>query len=194
MVISDEIYERLLYDNAEHVSPASLSAEAAAMTITVSGFSKSYSMTGWRIGTLAAHPKVVQVALRLQEQMTSNSTTFAQYGALAALQNKTAADSSLGLMQAAFDARRQLLLKGLRETPGITCQRAQGAFYLFPNISALGLSSEEFANRILEEEKVALVPGSGFGIEGYIRFSYATSEDIIKKGLERFQNFCGRLS
>ncbi|HQU08803.1 MAG: aspartate aminotransferase, partial [Verrucomicrobia bacterium 21-51-4] len=135
LVMSDEIYELLTYDNVAHHSPASLSAQAAAATITVSGFSKSYSMTGWRLGTLVAHPKIVQAALRLQENMTSNATTFAQYGALAALQHPDKAQAAIEPMLAAFDRRRIKMLEGLRNIPGITCQRAQGAFYLFPNVS-----------------------------------------------------------
>jgi aspartate aminotransferase len=127
-ILSDEIYEHLLYDGQVHCSPASLSAEAAEAVITVSGFSKSYSMTGWRLGTLVASPKIVPYVIRLQEQMTSNANTFAQYGALAAITRESDAKKALAPMLAAFDRRRLHLLKGLQSIPGITCRRAQGAF------------------------------------------------------------------
>lgn len=192
-ILSDEIYEHLLYDGQVHCSPGSLGSEAAEAVITVSGFSKSYSMTGWRLGTLVASPKIVPYVIRLQEQMTSNANTFAQYGALAALTNQVAAKDALAPMLAAFDRRRLHLLEGLSKVSGVTCRRAQGAFYLFPNISSFGLDSTTFATRLLEEEKVAVVPGSGFGADDYIRFSYAVADATIDKGLERFKRFCSRL-
>ncbi len=192
-ILSDEIYEQLVYDGVTHHSPASFSAQAAEAVVTVSGFSKGYSMTGWRLGTLVASPKIVPYIIRIQEQMTSNATTFAQYGALAALQHPDEAKQALAPMLQAFDRRRLRLWEGLRSISGITCQRAQGAFYLFPNISSFGLNSTEFASRLLEEEKVAVVPGAGFGADEYIRFSYAVADQTIEKGLERFARFCSRL-
>ncbi len=192
-ILSDEIYEHLLYDGRQHYSPASFGPEAAEAVITVSGFSKSYSMTGWRLGTLVASPKIAPYVIRLQEQMTSNATTFAQYGALAALERADEARAALAPMLEAFDRRRLRLLAGLQAIPGLTCQRAQGAFYLFPNISSFGLGSTAFANRLLDEEKVAVVPGSGFGSDEYIRFSYAVADATIDKGLERFARFTASL-
>ena len=189
LILSDEIYEHLLYDGATHHSPASFSQEAAEATITVSGFSKAYSMTGWRLGTLVASSKITPYVIRLQEQMTSNATTFAQYGALAALLEKEKANAAITTMMTAFDRRRLRLWEGLNAISGITCQRAQGAFYLFPNISSYGLKSMDFANRLLDAQKVAIVPGDGFGAEGYIRFSYAVADATIEKGLERLQAF-----
>ena len=192
-LMSDEIYEYLLYDGVKHVSPASFSKEAADAVITVAGFSKTFSMTGWRLGTLMAPLPVAKAVANLQSQTSSNATTFAQYGALAAIQNWDQSMAAVNGMLEVFDDRRLRLLEGLRAIPGIECARAQGAFYLFPNIEKLGLSDSEFAARILEEEKVAVVPGSAFGADGYVRLSYATSDDVINKGLERLARFCAKL-
>ncbi|MGJ8650533.1 MAG: pyridoxal phosphate-dependent aminotransferase [Opitutaceae bacterium] len=192
-IMSDEIYEYLLYDGVKHVSPASFSKEAADLVITVAGFSKTFSMTGWRLGTLMAPLPVAKAVANLQSQTSSNATTFAQYGALAAIQNWDQSMTAVSGMLKVFDRRRLRLLDGLQAIPGVECARAQGAFYLFPNIEKLGLSDSEFAARILEEEKVAVVPGSAFGADGYIRLSYATSDDVIEKGLERLTRFCAKL-
>jgi aspartate aminotransferase len=192
-IMSDEIYEYLLYDGVKHVSPASFSQEAADSVITVAGFSKTFSMTGWRLGTLMAPPAIAKAVTNLQSQTTSNATTFAQYGALAAMENWDQSMAAVSGMLRVFDRRRLHLLAGLQAINGIECTRAQGAFYLFPNIEKLGLSAADFAARILEEEKVAVVPGEGFGAPGYIRLSYATSDDVIEKGLARLQKFCASL-
>jgi aspartate aminotransferase len=194
LIMSDEIYEYLLYDKAEHFSPASFSPEAADRVITVSGFSKTFSMTGWRLGTLVANPTITKAVADLQSQTTSNATTFAQFGALAAMKKWDQSMEAVQGMLVHFDRRRLKLLEGLQATPGITCQRSEGAFYLFPNISSCGLSSEEFSARLLEEEKVAVVSGHAFGAEGYIRLSYATSDEIIEKGLNRIQKFCAKIN
>jgi aspartate aminotransferase len=122
--------------------------------------------------------------------MCSNATTFAQYGALAALREKEKTGASLAKMLAAFDRRRRLLHAALVRIPGVSCVLAQGAFYLFPNISSFGLSSQQFCERLLDEAKVAAVPGSAFGAEGYLRMSYATSDETIVKGAARLAAFC----
>lgn len=194
LVMSDEIYEYLLYDGVTFHSPASFSEEAAASCITVSGFSKTFSMTGWRLGTLVAPVKIAKAVADIQSHTTSNATTFAQFGALAALQQPDKAKAALDMMLEAFDRRRLYMLETLQSVPGVTCQRAQGAFYLFPNISAFGLTSSEFSDRLLEEENVAVVPGIAFGDDACIRLSYATSDEIIKKGLDRIKSFCERLA
>jgi len=193
-ILSDEIYEHLVYDGQSTCSPATFSPEAARLTITVSGYAKTYSMTGWRLGTLVAEKGVAAAVGDLQSQISSNATTFAQFGALAVHQHPDKAKAALAEMQVAFDRRRLLLWEGLNAIPGLSCYRSQGAFYLFPNIRKLGLSSADFAARLLDEELVAVVPGSAFGAEGYIRLSYATSDDVIRKGLERLGRFCGKLS
>lgn len=192
-ILSDEIYEHLVYDGQSTCSPATFSPEAARLTITVSGYAKTYSMTGWRLGTLVACKEVSAAVADLQSQTTSNATTFAQFGALAVHQHPEKAKASLAEMAVAFDRRRLKLLAGLNAIPGLTCYRSQGAFYLFPNIRKFGLSSADFAARLLEEELVAVVPGSAFGAEGYIRLSYATSDATIEKGLERLARFCAKL-
>jgi len=179
-ILSDEIYENLVYDGLRTTCTATLGPEAEARTIIVSGFSKTYSMTGWRLGTLVGPPAIAKAVAELQSQMSSNATTFAQYGALAALKEKEKTRASLERMLAAFDRRRLLMHAGLSNIPGVSCLLAQGAFYLFPNISSFGLSSLEFCEALLERERVAVVPGSAFGAEGYVRMSYATGDETIR--------------
>ncbi len=192
-ILSDEIYEQLLYDGARHCSPASFGEEAARSVITVSGFSKTYSMTGWRLGTMAAPPGVAKAVADLQSQTTSNATTFAQYGALEALRQPKEASQAVAAMLEVFDGRRKALHAGLGEVPRVTCLLAQGAFYLFPRISELGMNSTDFASALLEKEKVAVVPGVAFGAEGYVRLSYAVSDEVMEKGVERMNRFCASL-
>jgi aspartate aminotransferase len=192
-ILSDEIYEYLVYDGVKHRCVATFSPEAEARTIVVSGFSKPYAMTGWRLGTLVAPPAIAKACAEIQSQTTSNATTFGQYGALAALRERPKAMESLARMLTAFDRRRKLLHAGLNRIPGVSCLLAQGAFYLFPNVAKFGLGSQEFCARLLEKEKVAAVPGSGFGAEGFLRLSYATSDETIVKGLERLGRFCASL-
>lgn len=192
-ILSDEMYEHLIYDGAKPTCIATFSKDVEARTITVAGFSKTYAMTGWRIGTTLAPLPIAKAIAELQSQMSSNVTTFAQFGALAALKEKEKTQAALATMLAAFDRRRKNLHAGLNAIPGINCLLAQGAFYLFPNISSFGLKDMDFCNRLLETEKVAAVPGSAFGAEGYLRLSYATSDAIIAKGLERLGRFCAAL-
>tara|TARA_B100002019_G_scaffold181353_1_gene156586 strand:+ start:9352 stop:10539 length:1188 start_codon:yes stop_codon:yes gene_type:complete len=193
LVMSDEIYEYLLYDGSAHHRPASFCKEAQDRVITVSGFSKTFSMTGWRLGTLVANPTIAKAVANLQSQTSSNATTFAQYGALAAVQNWEDSMKAVNEMLIHFDRRRLLLLDGLNNITGIECLRSQGAFYLFPKVSSFGLSSEEFSAQLLDQEKVAVVSGHAFGADGYIRLSYATSDEIIQKGLSRIEEFCSNL-
>ena len=192
-ILSDEMYEHLIYDGAKPTCIATLSPEAAARTITVAGFSKTYAMTGWRIGTTLAPLPIAKAIAELQSQTSSNVTTFAQYGALAALTEKEKTAAALKIMLAAFDRRRKYLHAELNGIPGISCLLAEGAFYLFPNISSFGLKDLDFCNRLLDQEKVAAVPGSAFGAEGYLRLSYATSDEIIQKGVARLARFCAAL-
>ncbi len=192
-ILSDEMYEHLIYDGAQPTCIATFSKDVEARTITVAGFSKTYAMTGWRIGTTVAPLPIAKAIAELQSQMSSNVTTFAQFGALAALTEKEKTRAALATMLTAFDRRRKNLHAGLNAIPGVRCLLAQGAFYLFPNISSFGLKDMDFCNRLLETEKVAAVPGSAFGAEGYLRLSYATSDAIIAKGLERLGRFCATL-
>lgn len=193
LLMSDEIYEYLLYDGATHYRPASFSQDAQDRVITVSGFSKTFSMTGWRLGTMVSNPVIAKAVANLQSQTSSNATTFAQYGALAAVQNWDEAMKAVDEMLVHFDRRRLLLLNGLNSIPGVDCLRSQGAFYLFPKVSSFGLSSEQFSAKLLEEEKVAVVSGHAFGADGYIRLSYATSDEVIQKGIDRLNTFCKSL-
>ncbi|MBL9216193.1 MAG: pyridoxal phosphate-dependent aminotransferase [Opitutaceae bacterium] len=192
-VLSDEMYEHLIYDGNQPVNFAMLGAEVEKRTITVAGFSKTYSMTGWRLGTLVAPAPIARAVAELQSQMASNATTFAQYGALAALKEKAKAAQALAEMKSAFDRRRKFLHAELNKIPGVSCLLAGGAFYLFPNISSFGLKDTEFCARLLDQAKVAAVPGSAFGAEGYLRLSYATGDEIIRKGVERLAAFCAGL-
>ncbi len=192
-ILSDEMYEHLVYDDAKPTCIATFSPEVEARTITVAGFSKTYAMTGWRIGTTLAPLPIAKAIAELQSQMSSNVTTFAQFGALAALKEKEKTRAALAPMLSAFDRRRKNLHAALNQIPGVSCLLAQGAFYLFPNISSFGLKDIEFCNRLLDAEKVAAVPGSAFGAEGYLRLSYATSDEIIAKGVERLGRFCASL-
>lgn len=190
LVMSDEIYSTLVYDGVEAISPASLSEEAKEHTIVVSGFSKAFSMTGWRLGTLCAPDAIAKAVANLQSQTSSNATSFAQYGALAAMENEALADAAVAEMKKSFDRRRLMLLEGLNAIDGVFCRRAQGAFYLFPNISSFGMSSVDFCAKLLEEKLVAVVPGSAFGSDENVRFSYAVSDETIQKGIERMAQFC----
>jgi aspartate aminotransferase len=192
-ILSDEMYEHLVYDGAKPTCIATFSKEVEARTITVAGFSKTYAMTGWRIGTTLAPAPIAKAISELQSQMSSNVTTFGQYGALAALKEKEKTAAALKVMLAAFDRRRKFLHAELNKIPGIKCLLAEGAFYLFPNITSFGLKDLDFCNRLLDQEKVAAVPGSAFGAEGYLRLSYATSDEIIQKGVGRLARFCATL-
>jgi aspartate aminotransferase len=192
-ILSDEMYEHLVYDGAAPTCVSTLSKEAEARTIIVAGFSKTYAMTGWRLGTLVAPPAIAKACAEIQSQQSSNATTFAQYGALAALKEKEKTAAALKEMMTAFDRRRKFLHAELVKIPGITCVLSQGAFYLFPNISSFGLKDQDFCARLLEQEKVAAVFGSAFGAEGYLRLSYATSDEILAKGVARLAKFCASL-
>ena len=189
-VLSDEIYEKLVYDGVKHVSIGSLSQEAYDLTITVNGFSKSYAMTGWRLGYLAAPDAVVRAVDSIQSHTSSNPSSFSQYGALAALKGD---QQPLADMREEFDMRRNYMFDRLSKISNITAVKPQGAFYILVNISQLGLTSQNFADRLLSKANVAVVPGAAFGDDRTVRFSYATSLDVIKKGLDRFQDFCRTL-
>lgn len=190
-IISDEIYEKMVYDGHEHFSIASLGEEVKKRTILVNGMSKAYSMTGWRIGYAAAERELIAAMTRIQDQSTSNPTSIAQRAALAALQ---APEDTVKQMVAAFAERRRAIVDGLNNIPGFRCAEPGGAFYAFPNVSALYgkrwgdrvvNNSDAFAEYLLEVARVAVVPGSGFGADENIRLSYACSLDTIRNGLAR---------
>jgi aspartate aminotransferase len=199
-IISDEIYEKIAYDGFEHVSIASLEEEVKAITITVSGLSKTYSMTGWRIGYTAGPKELIAAMENIQSQSTSNPTSFAQKGALDALLGSQA---EIAVMVEEYQRRRDLILKELASIQGVSCYRPQGAFYVFPNIGAyLGKrhkgerikDSADLTGYLLDEACVAVVPGVEFGAEGYLRLSYPIPSDVIKEGIARIKEALARLS
>lgn len=198
-VISDEIYEKLIYDGEAHVSIASLGDEIRAQTIVVNGVSKSYAMTGWRIGYAAGPKAVIRAMTAFQSHSTSNPNSIAQHAAAVALTNgeKFMHDSLVE-----FDARRRLMHQLISEIPGLSAALPKGAFYMMLNISALiGKSlngrairgSDDFAEMLLESQKVAVVPARAFGDDRYVRLSYATSRDKITLGLARIAEFVKEL-
>ncbi|MCW5799337.1 MAG: pyridoxal phosphate-dependent aminotransferase [Nitrospira sp.] len=200
VIISDEIYEKVLYDGMQHISIASLSPEVAARTVVINGVSKAYAMTGWRIG-YAAGPKPLLTAMaNIQSQSTSNPCSISQKAAVAALR---LGNPFTTVMVAEFDRRRRLMVERLNNMPGITCRMPTGAFYAFPNVSGLLTkrwkdqpigSAANLATYLLNEAQVALVPGEPFGSDVHIRLSYATSMEAIERGLTRIEAAVRRLS
>ena len=187
-VISDEIYEKVIYDGMRHESIAPFDKD---QTILVNGVSKSYAMTGWRIGYVAGPSSVVAAMNRLQSQSTSNPTSISQKAALAALNG---GDECLGPMVKAFKERRDYIVDRLNAMPKIHTRKPEGAFYVFPNISKYGIQSARLSQMLMEEAHVAVVPGAPFGSDEHIRLSYATSMENIKKGLDRIGEFLKKLS
>lgn len=192
-VIADEIYEKLLYEDAEHVSIAALLPELADKTLTVNGVSKSYAMTGWRVGYGAGPQDLIDLMIKVQTQETTNTCSISQYAALEAL---TGPQDYVEVMRRAYVKRRNQIVSRLNRMPGVSCNMPQGAFYVFPDISEyIGKSSScgridsdvALCNFLLEEARVACVPGTGFGAPGYLRFSYAASPEQIARGMDRIE-------
>lgn len=200
LIISDEIYEKVLYDGATHISIATLGPEVAERTVIINGVSKAYAMTGWRIG-YAAGPKPLLTAMaNIQSQSTSNPCSISQKAAVAALK---LGGPFTEMMVVEFDRRRKVMVERLNAIPGVSCRMPGGAFYAFPNISGvLGrtgpngpvTSPQALANYLLKEAHVAVVPGEPFGSQQHIRLSYATSMDTITKGLDRIAAAFGKLT
>jgi aspartate aminotransferase len=190
LILSDEIYEKLVYDGHEHVSIASLGPEFYDLTITVNGFSKAYAMTGWRLGYLGAPEPIAKAIDSIQSHVTSNPCSFAQKGGLAALKGD---QQSVADMRDEFDMRRQYIIERFAKIANVSIVKPNGAFYVLANISKLGLTSQNFADRLLSKANVSVVPGIAFGDDRTVRFSYATSLDVIKKGMDRFEDFCRTL-
>ncbi len=189
IVLSDEIYAELTY-GTKHVSFASI-ADMKERTIVVNGFSKAFSMTGWRLGIAAGPRPIIDKMIRIHQYGIMSSPTISQYAAIEALKK---GDSDIEVMKNNYDERRKLILEGVRAM-GIPCFEPFGAFYIFPDISKFGLSSDEFCERLLREQRLAVVPGSAFGDsgEGFIRISYAYSVENIKLALERLERFVNSL-
>jgi aspartate aminotransferase len=190
LVISDEIYEHLIYDGARHESIASLGKEIYDLTITVNGFSKSFSMTGWRVGYFGASEEIAKAVTKFQDHSTSNPASISQKAALAALASN---ENWKEKLRSEFEARKNLMLSCLDKISSLSYIRPQGAFYVFCDISKTGLNSDAFAKRLLEEEKVALIPGSGFGMDNFVRLSFSTSQEKIKQGVEKIEKWVKQL-
>ncbi|MBL8014405.1 MAG: aminotransferase class I/II-fold pyridoxal phosphate-dependent enzyme, partial [Candidatus Omnitrophica bacterium] len=187
---SDEIYEKLIYDQEEFVSIASLGKEIYDLTFTVNGVSKAYSMTGWRIGYCAGPQEVMDYIKKFQDHSTSNPTSISQAAAVAALK---ATQESIEAMRKEFKSRRDYMLSLLDAHPKIPYVRPQGAFYVFCEFSDFGPIAN-VAKRILDEANVAVIPGDGFGAEGYIRLSFATSKERIAEGIKRIKQWMASTS
>jgi aspartate aminotransferase len=187
LILSDEIYEKLVYDETPHVSIASLSKELKDLSIVVNGFSKAYSMTGWRLGYTAAPKKIADAIDTIQSHTTSAPATFAQWGALAALQGD---QQVIEDMRMEFDLRRGYMMGRFSKLNQVSLVEPKGAFYFLVNIGKMGIKSMNFAEKLLSRTHVAVVPGIAFGADDTVRFSYACSLDVIKKGLDRFEEFC----
>lgn len=191
LIVSDEIYEKLIYFGAKHVSIAQLSPELKEQTIIINGVSKSHSMTGWRIGYAAGNKTIIEAMTNLASHSTSNPTTTAQYAAIAAYNGP---QEPVEEMRRAFEERLEIIYDQLVAIPGFTCVKPQGAFYLYPNVKhateITGYKNvDAFVDALLVEAKVAVVPGSGFGTPDNIRLSYATSLEQLEKAVQRMHQF-----
>ena len=199
IIISDEMYEKLLYDGEKHISIASVSDDAYERTIVINGLSKSYAMTGWRLGYCGATEKISRLMTNIQSHMTSNVCSITQYAAIEALNGP---QDKVKEMIVEFERRRNYMSKTLEEMNNLSIIKPQGAFYIMINIDkCLGkeingekiIDSMDFSAKLLEHEKVAVIPGKAFGLDNYVRVSYATSMELIEKGLERINKFINKL-
>lgn len=200
IIVADEIYEKLIYDDKKHISISSLSEDAYKRTIVINGLSKSYAMTGWRVGFAAASEEIIKIMTSIQSHITSNVNSISQYAAIEALNGP---DEELKKMVIEFEQRRDFMMSKIATMDNVTAIRPNGAFYVMINVgkyfgkSINGVTisdSVNFASELLEEEKVALVPGAAFGLDEYVRLSYATSRDLIEEGLNRIERFLGKLN
>ena len=191
-VISDEVYEHIIYDGAEFVSPVMFEG-MKDRTILCSSLSKAYAMTGWRLGYAAGPAEVISAMLRMNENTLASPTTFVQYAGIEALEGDQSAKEH---MVEVFQKRRDIICRELNSIPGIQCRKPQGAFYVWPDIRGTGLTSEEFAVRLLREKQVSITPGNGFGScgEGYVRMSYALSTEKLLEGTRRMREFVASLA
>ncbi len=199
LIISDEMYEKLIYDGEKHISIASLSQDAYERTVVINGVSKAYAMTGWRIGYAAAKEEIIKLMVSVQSHVTSNPNSIAQYASVEALNGPT---DELVKMIVEFDNRRKFMVKRIGEMEGLDIIYPKGAFYLMINVSSVYgkaingktiNSSLDFSAELLEEEKVAVIPGAAFGLDKFIRLSYATAQKDIEEGLNRIENFIKKL-
>lgn len=199
LILSDEIYEKLIYGNTKHISIGSLSEDAYNRTIVINGVSKAYSMTGWRIGYAASSEEIAKLMSNIQSHTTSNPNSIAQYASVEALKGD---DAQMIEMVSEFKARRDYMVNKINSIEGVSCINPEGAFYVMMNISKIFgkkidgveiIDSMSFSEQLLDKAKVAVIPGVGFGVDNYVRFSYATSMDNIQKGLDRVEKFISEL-
>jgi aspartate aminotransferase len=200
LIVTDDIYEKLLYTQQPFENLANVAPDLASRVVTVNGFSKAFSMTGWRLGYTAGPKELIGAMQMIQDQSTSNATSIAQKAGVAAL---TGPMEPVEKMRVEFQARRDLIVEGLNKIPGIRCRPPEGAFYVFPNVEELigkrykgqpVNGSVHLSELLLEDFKLAAVPGEPFGAEGYLRFSFATARTTIEKGLQRLREFVSQLS
>jgi len=190
VILSDEIYEHMVYGETKHTSIASINNELRDLTITVNGFSKAYSMTGWRLGYIAAPKPLADAIAKIQSHTTSNACTFAQYGALAALQQKEKSEAFMADLVAEYDVRRQFVYNRLSAIPNIKVTNPNGAFYFFVDTTEIGLKSQNLCDKLINRYQVAAVPGIAFGHDFGLRLSFCTTLDVIAEGISRFEEFC----
>ncbi|WP_411682952.1 pyridoxal phosphate-dependent aminotransferase [Clostridium thailandense] len=199
LILSDEIYEKLIYGDTKHISIASLSQDAYNRTIVINGVSKTYSMTGWRIGYAAASEEIVKLMSNIQSHTTSNPNSIAQYASVAALEGD---EEQMNKMVTEFKRRREYMVNKINLIDGVSCINPEGAFYVMMNISKIFgkkcnkneiKDSISFSEQLLDKEKVAVIPGIGFGVDNYVRLSYATSMENIERGLDRIEKFVKEL-
>jgi aspartate aminotransferase len=195
LIVSDECYEKLIYEGEKHVSVASLSPEVKEWTVTINALSKTFSMTGWRVGFAGGPKEIIKAMIKINSQSISNVNSIAQKAGVVALRGSK---SFLKEWIKAYDERRRYMVEALNSIPGVRCRLPKGAFYAFPNVEKLMEKAKvdsdvELASILLEEARIAVVPGSAFGMNGYLRLSYATSMEDIKEGLSRFKKFAERL-
>ena len=186
MVVADEIYEKILYEGMTHLSIGAVNEKIFQRTIVSNGFAKSYSMTGWRLGYIAAPVEIIKAMTTIQSHSTSNVCTFAQYGGIAALENS---QECVEEMLKAFTQRRTVIFEAVNSISKLSAPKPYGAFYVFVDISATGMKSLEFCETLLQQENVAAIPGVAFGADQCIRLSYATDMETINKGMERIAKF-----
>lgn len=191
LIVSDEIYEKLIYENGKHISIASLGEGVKRLTLVVNGVSKSYSMTGWRIGYIAGAEEIVRAINTIQSHSTSNPASISQKAALEAIRGD---QSQVSVMLKEFETRRNYLMNRIRAIEGISAINPEGAFYIFCNITKIGLGSIQLANKLLDEAKVAVIPGKPFGSDKHIRLSFAIAQTEIEEGINRIEKWVkGRL-
>lgn len=188
LVISDEMYEKIMYDDKKFIAAAQVNDDMFQRTITINGLSKAVAMTGWRFGYLATPKKdLVKAMIKLQGQVTSNVNSITQHAAITALDGS--ADKDIEMMRVEFEKRKNYAVKAINEIKGLSCFEPDGAFYLFINIKEVSNDSMTFCSKLLEEKGIAVVPGLAFGCEGYFRFSFATDLESIKEGINRIKEF-----